>query len=316
MSSTTITPSAQLSGHWLFGGAVAISLVLHGAVLLALTGGWDRQLAETEETPVLVELVPPPEQPEPMPEPQGQPNSQERPAAPPSALPVLQPVIEFAETDAGPRVGDDGQSGRQPTERQPDQAERVEAEGTEAPDGNVPQILHEQAAATSQVQQQQVPLTEPEPGRDADAETGQIVSLITPTPRPERKPQPETGETGAATGAPPRPNEAVLDDPRILTAMAGMPRSQRINLLCMTVMRNQLETARPPRPPQYLPAFDLPAGNVLHPPEAAFLSRGQWFELAFRCEVDDGATKVLKFNYRIGEAIPRSQWSRRGFPDF
>ncbi len=327
ISSITITPS----GQWFFGGAVAISLLLHAIVVGALIGGWERQLAETEETPIFVELVPPPEPeaPEPKPQPQGQPSPEEEPAALQSTLPVLQPVIEFAEKDSAPRVERDGRSEQQSNKPEPDEPEQTESKLDEADEAKTSdtgrsQILREQAAQTSKEQPQEIPEPEPEPGQVADAETtpdepgtaGSTISLITPTPRPVQNPVSETGEPGATTETPQLSNEAVLDDPRILTAMAGMPRSQRINLLCMTVMRNQLETARPPRPPQYLPAFDLPAGNVLHPPEAAFLSQGKWFELEFRCEVDDGATKVQKFNYQIGEAIPRSQWSQRGFPSF
>ena len=299
--------------------------MLHTVVIGALMGVWNRQLAETEETPIMVELVPPPETaaPEPVPQPKGDPNS-EQPAEPQSELPVLQPVIEFAEADSAPRVDLDGRSENQTNRPELNEPQPAEADDVSNPDTELPEVSREQDVEVSEEQAQEAgePASLPdqlagaEAAPDASGATEQTISLIVPTPRPEQNPEAETVETAAAAGTPPQSNEAILDDPRLLTAMAGMPRSQRINLLCMTVMRNQLETARPPRPPQYLPAFDLPEGNVLHPPEAAFLSRGQWFELAFRCEVNDGATKVEKFSYRVGEAIPRSQWLQRGFPSF
>lgn len=303
-------PSAPPAGQRFFGGAVAISLVLHAVVVVALVGGMDWQLPETEEASISVELVPPPEPeaPEPLPQPEDQLNSEEKPAELQPTVPVLQPVIEFAETDSGPRI----------------EPEPNETDETQDADTGPSKVLSEDAAETPKEHQQEVSELELETGQVADAEAafddpgtiGPIASLVTPTPKPVRNPDTETGEPGVLLPATQLFTDMILDDPRVRTAMADMPRSQRVNLLCVTEMRSQLETARPPRPPQYLPSFDLPAGNVLHPRQAAFLSQGQWFDFAFRCEVDEGATKVVKFNYRIGDAIPRTEWSRRGFPSF
>lgn len=333
--SIPVTPSAQPAGQWFFGGAVAISLVMHAVVGIVLIGGLDWQLPEAEETPILVELVPPPEPDtqEPLPQPEGQPKSEEQLAELPPPMPVLQPVIEFGEEDSGPRIDPDGRSEQEPNEPEPDEPEQAEPvpnetdkkkEANAAPSG----VLPEETVETSNEPVPEVPEPVLEPERIADAEAapdepgtiGSIASLVTPAPKPEQNPdtvEPEvTANLREMISATQLFTEMILDDPRVRTAMADMPRSQRINLLCMTEMRGQLETARPPRPPQYLPSFHLQSGNVLHPRQAAFLSQGQWFDLAFRCEVDEDATKVQKFNYRIGDAIPREQWSQRGFPSF
>ena len=95
--------------------------------------------------------------------------------------------------------------------------------------------------------------------------------------------------------------------------MAGTPRSLRASLLCMTEMRDQLRAAD--RPPKVLPSYPMPAGTVLEPLRAAFRTQGQWYDLAFRCELDDVVTRVLNFSYRIGDAIPRAEWSQRGLPN-
>lgn len=335
ISNIAVMPSPPPAGQRFFGGAVAISLILHAVVVVALVGGMDWQLAETEEVSISVELVPPPESeaPEPLPQPEDQLNSEQKTAELQPTVPVLQPVIEFAETDSGPRIDPEGESEQQASQAEPDERQRTEPEPNEADetqDANTgpSKVLSEEAVETPKERQQEIPELEFETGQVADTETAfddlgtiePIASLVTPTPKPVRNPdtveREETVEPGPMTLATQLFTELILDDPRVRTAMADMPRSQRVNLLCVTEMRSQLETARPPRPPQYLPSFHLPAGNVLHPRQAAFLSQGQWFDFAFRCEVDEGATKVVKFNYRIGDAIPRTEWSRRGFPSF
>jgi hypothetical protein len=106
----------------------------------------------------------------------------------------------------------------------------------------------------------------------------------------------------------------ISDDPRMRTAMNGMPQAARVDLLCMTELRAQLRTATPPYHADLLPSFRFEAGNVLQPRRAAFRAGGQWYELAFRCELDAGVTRVESFTYRVGEPVPRAEWSARGFP--
>lgn len=104
------------------------------------------------------------------------------------------------------------------------------------------------------------------------------------------------------------------DDPRMRTAMNGMPQAARADLLCMTELRAQLRTGTPPYHADLLPSFRLEAGNVLQPRRAAFRAGGQWYDLAFRCELNAGVTRVESFSHRVGEPVPRSEWSARRFP--
>lgn len=433
-----VTPSDKSKGQWFFGGAIAISLLLHAIVWAALVDHAERQLPDTEETPIMVDLVPPPEQKTSEPqaqleEPQSQPEEQqaqpeeqqaqpeEPPAQPedqqksedqaaesPLALPTLQPVIEFAETDSGPRIDLDGTSEResiQPGPSEPEQAEEEqaeveqveaelgepkqdepvqdepvqeegeqaepstnEAEETQDADSGPPKILGDEAIETTNAEEssEQVPselespkqelveqelleqepleqeppeleqsLPKPETNEVADTEAAPggsdteapVVTLVTPKPRPARKrvaarrntataARRKTGNSGKLTRATRLFSREALADPRVRTAMRGIPRSDRVNMLCGTEMRGQLGAARPPRPPEFLPTFRLPRGTVLQPRQAAFRSRGQWFNFTFRCEVDKAATKVLKFSYRIGSRIPPADWARRGLPSF
>ncbi|CAM5388723.1 hypothetical protein ATER59S_01865 [Aquamicrobium terrae] len=43
---------------------------------------------------------------------------------------------------------------------------------------------------------------------------------------------------------------------------------------------------------------------------AAFRSKGEWYRLKFRCETAPDHMDVLKLRYRIGERIPRDDWSK------
>ncbi|WP_293724097.1 DUF930 domain-containing protein [Stappia sp.] len=109
-------------------------------------------------------------------------------------------------------------------------------------------------------------------------------------------------------------SHALSNDPRVRTAMRGMPHAARADLLCMTELRGQLRIATPSYNPDILPSFRLREGNVLQPRRAAFRAAGQWYELSFRCELNEQITRVERFSFRVGAPIPRSQWRERGFP--
>lgn len=149
---------------------------------------------------------------------------------------------------------------------------------------------------------------------------GPISTLTTPAPKPavSRTParQESDGQVEAMAQVRTLFSASILGGQRARTAMNGMTRSERVNLLCMTEMRAQLRSADPPRPPEFLPSFRLLTGTVLQPRQAAFRSAGRWYDLAFRCELNYGATRVVKFSYRVGAEVPRSQWQQRRFPSF
>ncbi len=110
-------------------------------------------------------------------------------------------------------------------------------------------------------------------------------------------------------------SRVILDDPRARSDMRNMSEGQRLNLLCMTELRAQI-SAVSALPPELLPRFRPPPGNVLQPRTAAFRSLGRWFDVAFRCETDRGVTRVEKFAFKIGNEIPQSQWLERGLTGF
>lgn len=96
------------------------------------------------------------------------------------------------------------------------------------------------------------------------------------------------------------------------SAMENVPRDQRVANLCANVLNQELQSAD--YSPKWLPTIPLKQGNVLNPPQAAFSTTTQWFDLSFRCEVDADATRVLSFNFRVGGLVPPGDWTRRRFP--
>ncbi|MBZ9845338.1 DUF930 domain-containing protein [Mesorhizobium sp. CA5] len=96
------------------------------------------------------------------------------------------------------------------------------------------------------------------------------------------------------------------------SSMENVPRDQRVANLCANVLNQELQSAD--YSPKWLPTIPLKQGNVLNPPQAAFSTTTQWYDLSFRCEVDADATRVLSFNFRVGGLVPPGEWTRRRFP--
>lgn len=96
-------------------------------------------------------------------------------------------------------------------------------------------------------------------------------------------------------------------------SMAGMTREERVMDLCGAELSLQLRSGSPRYDVEYLPSFKAGSGNLVNYPRTAFRQRdGVWFDLAVVCEVDDKATRVVRFAYSVGERVPKSEWQARG----
>ncbi|CTQ77621.1 hypothetical protein LAX5112_04983 [Roseibium alexandrii] len=209
--------------------------------------------------------------------------------------------------DAAPEQADPGPE--QPEALDEDEtAEPVEAGATEEPEElpTPPEAIPETT------------LDEPVEGEPEGAETQTVVAAI-----PRTKPPVPAGVTSSAPrGEALRPARRLLSgdllaDGRVRTAMRGMSDSERLNLLCATELRAQLQAQNPPILPDLLPTFQTPPGlTVLRPSGAAFRTFGTWHNVDFRCQVDRAITRVESFSLRVGQPVPRSQWRSRGFPIF
>ncbi|MBD8876164.1 DUF930 domain-containing protein [Roseibium polysiphoniae] len=249
----------------------------------------------------------------------GEPDAELTPEADPDA--ELEPELEQADEDAASETLD------AETEAESEAEAESESEAEDVPEADEGQEEQPETEVVGDPGPDPGPELAPDTELEDFGTVGRIVSSATPNRKPAAPSARSTsnaasGNRGTGAGrVGTRPvrrllSDGILNNGRTRTAMAGMSRAQRMDLLCMTELRAQLRADNPARPPEALPSFRQPAGNVLEPGLAAFRAAGQWYDLAFRCEVDDRATRVLNFRYGIGRAVPRSEWQRRGFPNF
>ncbi len=307
--------------RWGTGWALPVSFGLHLLVAALLILDLPPLLAEPqEEEPVKVELVPQPDaaKPEPPrapaepekpaePEPPAEPEKPREAAKPPSdqkaqppSPPVLNPVVQFGEKEAGPRQALDGNSAEEGAKTPPPEPAQAEAP---------PEPPAAQQDNTAVGPEGLPPGEAEEAGTQVSLPETSVIPASRPTPRATAPSQPPLQEaqrlfSQSATGA-----------QVATTAMGNIPREVRAGRLCTTELREQLRAGSPPYFPDLLPTYPLEHGNVLDIPMAAFRVRGQWVDLSFRCTVDSQATRVMSFAFRVGMAIPRSEWAGRGLPE-
>lgn len=290
------------------------------AVLLLLKLPATEQQPPKEET-VKVDIVPqdeapPPPQEKPAEEPPAPPPPPPPPAQqeqakvePPPKVPIptLRPVFQFGQKDEGPKK-EDGNA----AEGRTDDADTKPDEKPDAPEAKpAPEVKTADAA--------------PEQPKDDVAGVPDILKALEQESadkaddvgKPEEKTAtaPEPAKAEQLTAARKIFSDTALGGQAAVLAMGDLPRDQRISQLCATELREQLRHATPKYSPELLPAFRLRFGNVLDVPKAAFRTRRDWYDLSFRCEVDEPATRVLSFAFKVGDRVPQSEWKARGFPE-
>ena len=314
-------PTRRSDFRW----GIPVSVVAHLLVAIVLILGLPLELPKPqEEETVTVEIVEPPPEPEPEPEPEQEPEPEpepepeqaeqepageppppapeEAPAPEPPAeqepsadetaeappVPVLRPVVEFGEATTGPRVSLDGNSSEAGAKAPPEG--EVEPAPTAEPD--TPEEIA--AAAREDDAIAALMAVPPQAIVDASEAAEQAAEVL---PEATRLFSPD-----------------LTKDPVARTAIDGTPRAMRATQLCETELTEQLRNATPPRDPDFIPRSPLSEGTVLELPRTAFRHQGAWYELSFRCEINEEATRVMSFAFRVGAPVPRSEWRRRGFP--
>jgi hypothetical protein len=292
--------------HWVFRWALPASVVLHLLIPAVLMFELPASLPQPqEEQAIKVDLVPPPkppEKPKAEPSPPRQEPKPEKPqeakiekpppasntAAPQAPQPAVRRVVRFGEKDAGPRQSADGDSGEEGL---------ASTTPPDAPDKQDPTTTP--ALTAAEAKNQIAPPSEPRIAapkirvpKAADAAK---------VPKAPKLMEAKRLFSRSATG-----------DPIATTAMDGMPRGARAGELCVAELKLQLINASPPYLSEQLPLFKLKAGTIIENADTAFHGNGQWRHLGYRCEVDNDATRVLSFAFRVGGPIPRSEWARYG----
>ena len=90
-----------------------------------------------------------------------------------------------------------------------------------------------------------------------------------------------------------------------LRTLAGDARFEQLcNIEAMEQIAHSSELHNPERVIAYLAAGTRMDGDTLVADGAAFLSKGHWYELAYRCLASPDRRKVVSFDFATGEQIP------------
>ncbi|MCW0016297.1 DUF930 domain-containing protein [Rhizobium sp. BT-226] len=325
---------------------VVASVAAHIPIVALLIFGLPKiEPKPLEDESVKVELVPPPEEKKPEPKPEVKPPKpkppeeakKEPPPPPPPPLPpppppasktpeqakprpmpTLNPVIEFGDRNSGPEKSLAGNSSRGETkpattppqhdaepEQMPTQAAAEKPE-TETPASKpVPDDVKLPEVATTDVS--------PKPNGPPTDVSGEATTSIDQA-RPAEQKAAEKPKAVAKNNDLPKAKTLFsrMGDGNLFaqTAIDGLPRKERVATLCTTELQGQLVHGSPSYFPSALPSFGLRSGTVLDVPDAAFGTAKGWYHVRFRCELDEGATKVVSFAHEVGGLIPRSQYAK------
>lgn len=95
-------------------------------------------------------------------------------------------------------------------------------------------------------------------------------------------------------------------------ALGEIGREEKWEQICMLEAMEQISAFDVDLTPDLLHSytFELPdwKGKRQIADGAAFFAGGQWYRLAYMCELAKGADEVIDFSFRIGESVPRDDW--------
>lgn len=83
---------------------------------------------------------------------------------------------------------------------------------------------------------------------------------------------------------------------------------QRCNTRGMGLIGREQKGMRPDEMVAYAYANTKLSGQHLVAPGAAVRSAGTWYHLSYACETANDGMDIKSFSYKLGAAIPRSEW--------
>ncbi|WP_183913859.1 DUF930 domain-containing protein [Rhizobium lentis] len=333
------------------GWGVGASVLLHLPLIALLIFGLPKiEPKPPEDESVKVELVPPPEEkkpeekkpkekpPEPKPPeeakkepppPPPPPKAAKPPEAPVAPRPqrVARPVFEFAEKDSAPEQSERGIPQQAEAPKPPVIEVKPETSPVEPPQTQKPDVHQTIPAANPLPQDIELPeveTTEVNPEKNGPAAIGPDEAKTN-----FEQAKPSTNSTAATSSTPPDAEESnnlkkaktlfthdFVSDRRVKAAMNNLPRQMRGGQLCWSELREQLLHSSAAYDPNIIevPRYNLPNGNVLALKRSAFYDGKQLRQLAFSCEVNDNATKIISFEFGVGNVIPKSEWAIYDYP--
>jgi hypothetical protein len=67
---------------------------------------------------------------------------------------------------------------------------------------------------------------------------------------------------------------------------------------------------RPDKVIAYAFGDTVEAGNSIRAPGAVFRAGGDWYRLKFKCETGEEGLKIMSFDFKIGDKVPKEQWEK------
>ncbi|WP_157179401.1 DUF930 domain-containing protein [Phyllobacterium sp. YR531] len=275
---------------------VPVSLALHISIGLLLWTGLSIEKTPAPKENIEVKLVPPP-------------------AAPPKAAEKSQPTPTPAPT---PLPAGGAPSFSAATAKAEQKTKETELPPVIAPEESKPDTADEKPKP-EQATEAQKP-KEPEKPISPDGMK----------PAPEEKTRPEAKAEQSAESAETKPtekpsnlapakqlfSEESLSSFRVRQSARKMSASDRIKQLCTIEALEQVRRQRPGSFPDLLVPYSRSGERLsdyaLNASGGAFRSRGDWYNINFKCTVDNSRSKVVSFSFAVGDAVPKSEWSGRG----
>jgi hypothetical protein len=111
----------------------------------------------------------------------------------------------------------------------------------------------------------------------------------------------------------------VLQDPRSAQARAALEtvtgldrREQLCALEAMEQVGVHSQGLRPDRLVPYALKTTVQRGLELYAPAGALRSQGNWYELAYRCLLNEAGDRVMDFQFVLGPPVPETLWDDHG----
>jgi hypothetical protein len=102
-------------------------------------------------------------------------------------------------------------------------------------------------------------------------------------------------------------------DPRTDAALKQVDPETRLTEACNLAALDRIASDPSSYRPEHVSVdqFSAPSrkGDTLQGSGGAFRSGGNWYHLGFKCTASPDHMKVLSFTYKVGEKVPKSQWS-------
>ena len=300
------------------GWGMPTSVALHLALAFLLLVRLPELSAPAQEPSINVELVPPPPKGAEKPKEEPKPAKSEQARPQPQAFESAAAEVEKKEP-AKPELPPAAPNRAESLRKTPD--------ASQAPTAKTDSPASEPAETRTAVAELRVEAEDAVNGGD------DVAPALQPAPVPKERPTPDQAkaeetakvaeaaserEAGKLVEAAELYSKNALSHPRAKQAIGQLPPKERIKQICNFEALEQVRHARPDAFPDILVPFGPSGGFVsetgVSAKGGAFRSRGQWYAIDFRCEIDAQEMSVVSFRFAIGAAIPKSEWGARQFP--